>query len=290
MNDRLTALRVLLRTARLRSFSAAARELGMSQSSVSRIVGDLETELGISLLHRTTRAVTPTEAGAEYLERASAILEAVDEADQAVRGDGTLSGRLRIGLSSSFGLREVVPRLPAFLNSHPNLSVDLVVSDLHQDLVAEGIDVAFRLGRMIDSVLIARSIAKSQRVLAASPEYLATHPTIRTPNDLSDHEVILGPAIIPSDLAATRGLERQAVRVKGRVSCAVNEGATAAARAGLGLTVSSLWGVADELESGVLVRVLPDWDFGEATVYAVFPPGRPRAAATVLATWISQRL
>ena len=288
MNDRLLSLRVLSRTARLASFSAAARELGLSQSSASRIVAELEAELGVALLTRTTRAVALTETGADYLERGEAVLDAMEEADHVARGDGRLKGRLRIGLSSSFGLRMIVPRLPAFLTRHPDMSVDLAVSDNHQDLVSEGIDIAFRLGSMADSTAVARRLGASPRVLAASPDYLAARTPINEPNDLAHHDLIAGPGVTPQELVFTRGEENQRTRPSGRVTCAANEGATAAARAGLGLTVSSAWGIAAELTAGTLVRVLPDWSLGEVELHAVFPPGRqPRPAARALANWMS---
>jgi DNA-binding transcriptional LysR family regulator len=281
MTDRLFALRVLLRTARTGSFSRASRELGLSQSSVSRIVAELERDLGVTLLARTTRAVSLTDAGADYLARIEPVLDALEEADHAARGTGTLRGTLRIALSSSFGLREVVPRLSDFLLRHPELRVDLAVSDIHQDLVMDGVDVAFRLGALADSTEIARKLGQSPRILAASPDYLAGARPIEEPANLSDHGVILGPGAVPRVLTFSKGDRRLSVKVEGRITCAVNEGATAVAVAGLGITVSSLWGIRAELERGELVRLLPDWTLLPAVdLHAVFPPGRiPTPAA-----------
>jgi DNA-binding transcriptional LysR family regulator len=158
MNDRLSALKLFARAARVGNFSSAGRELGLSQPSASRLIAALEEEVGATLFSRTTRAVSLTEAGATYLMRVEAILAALDEADHEARGTGELRGSLRVGTSSSFVLREIIPRLPAFMKQHPALKIELVASDRYQDLVTEGIDVAFRFGALPDSSATARKI------------------------------------------------------------------------------------------------------------------------------------
>src|SRR6516165_360824 len=142
MNDRLSALRLFARAARVGNFSSAGREVGLSQPSASRLIAALEKEVGAALFSRTTRAVKLTEAGATYLMRVEAILAALDEADHEARGTGELRGSLRVGTSSSFVLREIIPRLPAFLKQHAALKIELLADDRYQDLVTEGIDVA----------------------------------------------------------------------------------------------------------------------------------------------------
>jgi DNA-binding transcriptional LysR family regulator len=145
------ALKLYTRVARLGSFSAAARECGLSQSQASRIIADLETDLGARLLSRTTRAVVPTEAGAEFLARMEPILAALDEAEHSVREGGELRGLLRMSMPTSFGIRTVIPRLSAFAARHPNLHIQLLLEDRRQDLVRDAVDVAIRLGRLVDS-------------------------------------------------------------------------------------------------------------------------------------------
>lgn len=275
MSDRLTSLRVFERVARRSSFSAAARELGLSQPSVSRIVAELERGLGSNLIVRSTRGLRLSEAGIDYLARIEPILLALDEADHAASGTGELRGRLRVGLSSSFGVREIIPRLPAFLAAHPALRIDLLISDARQDLVAEGVNVALRLGGLpADSNLLARRIAQAPRVLVASPGYLARAGTPKSPDDLVDHSMILGPAASGRELRFRRGTRTRAVRVESRMTVGANEAATAAAVAGLGLTVNSAWSCRAELESGALVRALPDWTLPPVDFHAVFPPLR----------------
>src|SRR5690242_6452629 len=144
MSDRLLALRLFARIARTGSFSRAGRDLGLSQPSASRIASELERDVGAALMTRTTRGLTLTEAGADYLARIEPILAALEEADHAARGTGELRGTLRVGLSSSFAIREVIPRLPRFIRDHQALRVELVMSDQYQDLVTEGLDVALR--------------------------------------------------------------------------------------------------------------------------------------------------
>ena len=291
MSDRFQALTVFRRVAQCGSFSKAGRELGLSQSSVSRIIADLERDLGTTLLLRTTRALKLTDAGADYLGRAEAILDALEEADFLARGEGTLTGRLRIGVSTTFGIREVVPRLPAFLSRHPDLYIDLSISDTHQDLVAEGIDIAFRLGQLADSSLIARRIASSPRILVASPDYIGKRQTIRTAADLTDHDFIVGPGILPAMLQFRDGDRQANVSVTGRVTCTSNEASTEAAKCGLGISVTSVWGVSRELQSGELVRILPEWTLPPIDLHAVFPPVRiVRPAARALTDYFAESM
>ena len=269
MNDLLSTLRLFVRAARVGNFSSAGRELGLSQPSASRLIAALEEEVGATLFSRTTRAVTLTEAGATYLMRVEAILAALDEADHQARGTGELRGSLRVGTSSSFVLREIIPRLPAFLKQHAALKIELVADDRYQDLVTEGIDVAFRFGALPDSSAMARKIIHLPRILMASPDYLRERGTPTMPSDLAHHSVIIGPAH-PSPTFAFRS----SVRVDSNLAISINEGATASAVAGLGIAASSENSARAEFEAGQLVRVLPDWDFGSMEVNALFVSGK----------------
>ena len=179
MSDRILALKVFVRVARLGSFSAAARNLGLSQPSASRVVATLEREVGAALISRTTRALALTEAGIDYLNRVEPLLAALDEADHAARGTGELRGTLRVGLSSSFAAREVIPDLPPFISRHPALRVDLAIDDQYQNLVVEGVDVALRFGALANSNATARLLDSSPRLLIASPGYLRQAGTPR---------------------------------------------------------------------------------------------------------------
>ncbi|MBA4047546.1 MAG: LysR family transcriptional regulator [Sphingomonas sp.] len=292
MNDRLQALRVFQRVARLGSFSRAGRERGLSQPSVSRIISDLEAALGATLFLRTTRAVALTEAGLAYLTQIEPLLAALDEADYSVRGTGELRGTLQVALSSGFGVREVVPRLPAFMAQHPALRVNLNISDQRQNLVTDGIDIAFRLGDLPDSSAIARRLASAPRVLVASPGYLADAPPLAHPSDLARHHIIAGPSIDPQQhWAFERDQRRLSVRIDGRISTGANEAAIAAAVAGLGIARASSWGCRAELEAGALVTVLPEWRMAPVALHAIFPgvAGAP-PAARALADFVAEAL
>jgi DNA-binding transcriptional LysR family regulator len=275
MNDRFLSLQLFIRVARTGSFSIAGREMDVSQPTASRIVAALEKKVGVALFTRTTRSVTLTEAGSDYLVRAEAILSALDEADHAARGTGELRGVLRIALSTSFAIRGVLPRLSPFADMHPKLRIEFILNDEKQDLVGDAVDVALRIGALADSSAVAKKIGVNHRVLAASPAYLAKAGTPLTPTDLTRHSIIVGPA--------GRGMEGWAfkkdgkatsVRVEGRFVLNGAEGATAAAVAGLGIVSSGALSMLKELESGQLVRVLPDWEMGTADINVVLPAGR----------------
>lgn len=275
MSDRLFALRLFTRVARIGSFSRAGLELGLSQPSASRIIAALEREIGAALLTRTTRGLTLTEAGQDYLARIEPILDALEEADHAARGTGEIRGTLRIGVSSSFAVRELIPRLPGFMDMHPALRIDLVMNDQRQDLVGEGVDVALRFGALGDSNAMARLVGVSQRMLLASPAYLEKAGTPLVPGDLPAHSVIAGPA----DIAAGNwNFEKEgrtvSVRIDGRLTASVNEAAIAAAVAGLGIVSTGHWGCQAELASGALVQLFADWTLAPFELHAVFPAGR----------------
>jgi DNA-binding transcriptional LysR family regulator len=292
MSDRVLALKVFARVARLGSFSRAARELGMSQPSASRIAAALEREVGAALIARTTRAVTLTEAGTDYLARIEPLLAALEEADHAARGTGELRGTLRVGLSSSFAVREVIPRLPPFMARHPALRVDLAVDDQHQNLVIDGVDVALRFGALTDSNATARLLDASPRLLVASPDYLRRAGTPRTPADLAAHSVIVGPTGgAPSAWSFEQQGRTMSVRIDGRLTVSSNEGAVTAAIAGLGIVSTVLWGCRADFESGALVQVLADWDTESVELHAVFPAGRAsKPAARAFAEHLAHTL
>ena len=295
MRDRFVALKVFSRVARLGSFSRAARELEISQPSVSRITADLEREVGAALITRTTRALILTEAGADYLTRVEPLLDALEEADLSARGTVELRGILRIGVSSSFAQREVIPSLPRFMESHPDLRVQLVVADQHQDLIVEGVDLAFRFGVLLDSSATARLLDASPRLILASPDYLKRAGDPRSPADLAAHSIVLGPGGSPPNLWSFEQEGRKvSVRIEGRLSASSNEAAVAAAVAGMGIVSTSYWGCRKELEQGDLIRLLPDWIAETVELHAIFPAGRaakPAARAYVdnLATRLVRR-
>ncbi|MET4024200.1 LysR substrate-binding domain-containing protein [Bradyrhizobium sp. S3.2.12] len=239
MNDRRSALRLFVRAARVGTFSSAGGELGLSRASASRLIPALEEEAGATLFSRTTRAVTLTEAGATYLMRVEAILAAIDKADHEARGTGELLGSLRVGMCSSFVLREIIPRLPAFLKPHAALKIELVTNDRYQVLVTEGIDVAFRLSAVPNSSAMARKIIHLPRILMASPDYLRERGALTMPSDPAHHSVIISPAHPLPTFSFRKDGRVTSVRVHSQLAVTINEGATAGAVAGLGIAASS---------------------------------------------------
>jgi DNA-binding transcriptional LysR family regulator len=283
------ALRLYARVARLGSFSAAARECGLSQSQASRIVADLEADLGTRLLSRSTRAVVPTETGGEFLARIESILGALDEAEHSVRGGGDLRGLVRMSAPTSFGIRTVIPRLAGFIAKHPDLHIHLLLEDTKRDLVRDAVDVAIRLGRLVDSNATAKLVAKIPRVIVAAPTYLEQAGAPRVPAELTKHRIVGGSAAaVPTAWAFERGGERVTVDLQFHFSTNENEGAVAAAAAGLGITSTSEWACQRELSNGSLVRVLTDWKTADIPVHAYFPMGpATRAAARALVEYLA---
>ena len=278
------ALRLYTRVARLGSFSAAARECGLSQSQASRIVADLEADLGTRLLSRSTRAVVPTEAGADFLASVEPILTALAEAEHSARGGGDLRGLVRMSTPTSFGIHTVIPRLAAFTAKHPDLHIHLLLEDMRRDLVRDAVDVAIRLGRLVDSSATAKLVARIPRVIVAAPTYLEKAGEPATPTDLTKHRIVGGSAsAVPTAWAFERGGERLTVDLEPHFSTNENEGAVAAAAAGLGITSTSEWACQRELADGSLVRLLTEWKTADIPVHAYFPMGpATRAAARAL--------
>jgi DNA-binding transcriptional LysR family regulator len=189
--DRLAAIEAFVTVAESGSFSLAAERLHASKSVISRQVSALEAELSARLLHRTTRALTLTEAGRSYLERATRILADLAEANASVgQLQAAPRGRLRVNAPVSFGFLHLAPALPDFLDRYGDVAVELTMNDRFVDLVDEGFDVAVRIGRLEDSSLVARKLAPMRRIVAAAPAYLVRRGTPASPDDLTTHECL----------------------------------------------------------------------------------------------------
>jgi DNA-binding transcriptional LysR family regulator len=285
-------LRIYTRVARLGSFSAAARESGLAQSQVSRMVADLEASLGARLLARTTRAVAPTEAGIEFLERMEPILAALDDAENSVRETGELRGRLRVGMPSTMANRVIIPRLSAFVERHPALRVELLLDDSWQDMVREAVDVGIRVGELPDAAGTSRVIGMMHRIVVAAPTYLARHGTPLHPEDLKHHRILGGPAASRASSWMFE-LDGKVVGIDLDAHLSVNntEGALAAATNGLGITSTTSWAVRGELGDGRLTKLLPEWKTAAIPVHAYFPAGRAsRLAARKFVEFLVEEL
>ena len=292
MSDRWQELAVFVRAAESGSFSRAGRELGLSQPSVSRIVGELEARLGVTLLLRTTRRINVTDAGALFLDRAREILAELEDAEDAARGLDSLRGTIRLALPVVYGTREIIPRLPKFLSLHPLLRVEMSVADNRQDLVAEGADVAIRLGALGDSAFGARRLETLERMMVASPAYLKARGTPKTPADLAAHDCIFGPGNYGRDSwSFNRSGTETSVDVRGRIHTNSGPGLFASLMAGLGIGMASTVLCAAEVKAGTLVPLLRSYKLEPVAVHAVFPGGpRPSTKVRALVDYLVQEL
>ena len=292
MSDRLQELQVFVRAAESGSFSKAARELKLSQPSVSRIIGELETRLGVKLLLRTTRRITVTDAGALFLVRAREILADIEDAEDAARGIDSLRGTVRLAIPVIYGTRQVIPRLPKFLALHPLLRVELSVVDERQDLVAEGADIAIRLGELDDSAFGARKLETLPRLLVAAPSYLAARGTPKTPADLAAHDCIFGPGLFGrANWSFTRNGTETSVDVRGRIHTDSGPGVFASVLAGLGIAMTSPVMAGPEIKSGALVPLLKSYKLSPIEVHAVLPGGpRPSNKVRAFVDFLVQEL
>ena len=274
--DRLAAIEIFIRVVDTGSFSAAARHFDVGQPAVSKAIAQLEEWLGVKLLLRTTRTLTPTEAGTSFYQRAKRAVEETDEAVIAARGSAAgLSGKLRVSAAVCFARLHIVPRLPAFLDDHPNLELELVLDDRNIDLVEEGIDVALRMGELTDSNMTARRIAEARRRVIATPAYFKRHGIPAAPADLLAHKCLIytrdGGG---EDWKFRKETAEVSVRMQGRLRITATEGLRAAVFADMGVAVASEWAFTPELKSGAVVSVMDDWMLPTISLSAVYPTGR----------------
>ena len=263
--DSVAGMRILVRVVDSGSFSAAARHLGVAPSSVSRQINELEEDLGAILFARTTRKLNLTEAGQLYYERASSIINDVDEAKLALSPLGSPSGILRVKVPSGIGRELVVSAVPAFLNEYPAIKIVLSMTDQMVDIIDAGIDVAIRVGRQQDSSFKARKIGESKRVVCASPEYLKNAGIPRTPADLEQHNCVTWRDHPGHNTWSFRGPDGiSKVRVSGSFFAKSADALVAATVAGLGLSLLPDWNMGIELRQKQLCAVLTDYEASPA--------------------------
>lgn len=274
--DRLDAMAVFVAVADLRGFAPAARRLGLSPSAVTRLVAGLEERLQIRLLQRTTRSVALTDAGARYLERARRILADVDEAEgaaQAERREPT--GRFVVTAPNLFGRLQVAPVMSRFLFRCPKVTGELLLSDSMAHLIDESIDLAVRIGHLVDSTLSARKVGETRRVLVASPKYLARHKVPRAPDDLRGHSLIqfTGLASAP-EWRFFRDGQPEVVSFTPAFKTNAGDAAIGHAERGGGLTMALSYQVAEHVEAGRLKVVLANFEPPPLPIQLVHPTAR----------------
>ncbi len=274
--NRLDAMTLFVRVADLGSFAAAANHLGVARSVVTRQIAALEEHLGVKLIVRTTRKLTLTSAGADYLDKCRTILDLVESAEADVmEARLTPRGNLRIALPLSFGLKRIAPVLPRFLQSHPEITLALDFNDRQQNLIDEGIDMSIRISARLDPGIVARKLGETRLITVASPGYLRQHGHPRHPDELVAHQ-----ALGYTAKASNRPLEfwvegkPYSVYVPFRMQANNGDALVEAARQGMGITVQPDFIVAESIERDTLVPLLEDYALPPLGIYAVLPSSR----------------
>lgn len=272
--DSLRGLYAFAQVAQTLSFSRAAERLGITKSAVSKHVAQLEAQLGVQLIVRTTRRLVLTEAGERVHASAARMASEVESAqDAALEHSSKIAGALRVTAPAALGRNYLMPLVQEFLELHPEITIELLIGDSHVDLMAERVDVALRVGGRGDSSLISRRISRVEVFVVAAPSYLEKHPAPRTPQELARHEwIVHAPQGEPSKITLRRGKRSATVRMHGRVRCNDGPSNLAGCIAGVGVLGVPDFEVAGDIRSGTLVRLLPGWKIDDFALCLVFPP------------------
>jgi DNA-binding transcriptional LysR family regulator len=274
--EQITAMRLFTRVVQTGSFSAVARESGISQSSVSKNLAALEAKLGARLLVRTSRKLNLTEVGCDYYERCLPILMEIDEAEATVRSMTiNPAGVLRVNVPVSFGQRHVIPRIPEFMRAYPNVKIDIMLLDRQVDLVAEGVDVAIRIDILDDSSLIARRLGDSPRLLVASKSYLQKHGRPNHPDELKNFDCLVYSLLGTGNIwhFLHQGKEFS-VGVTGNFQANNSDAVLHMALAGAGIMALPKWMSHPYIENGELEPILTEYTPQGFPIQAVYPQNR----------------
>ena len=292
--DRIDAMRLFLRVADAGSFSRAAADLSIGQPTVSRRIQDLEHQLGAELFHRTTRALSLTEAGQRFHTRAQDILSEFDEAEAEARGlDKEPVGMLRISAPHSFAKLVITPTIADFLDTYPHIRIDVITDDTYTDLVTEGVDIAFRLGDLTDSALIAKRLLIAHRGIWASPKYLQTRGMPSEPDQLKDHDGLLFRQSLQGQIWTLTHIESgdaRRLQMDGRFRGSSGDTLLQAALDGLGIFIAPDWLVYPHVQNGELVRILPEWRGSDLPLSVVWTGGKLRGKARLFVEHVQKAL
>ncbi|MAW34348.1 MAG: LysR family transcriptional regulator [Proteobacteria bacterium] len=279
--DRLHLMQVFTRIVESGSFSAVAKEMNMLQPTVSKHMNALENILGVRLLNRTTRKLSITDSGKEYYQRAKRILDEVQEMDAEITNlQNSPTGTLRVSAPAAFGRRYLIPLVFEFRKQFPDLAIDLSLKDRYVDVVQEGVDVAIRMGELEDSSLIARHVGSFARMCVASPDYISSHGNPRAPDDLKKHNCITYSYNTYTYFSSSNdwnfgtSKKPELVRVFGDFKANSAFAIRSAARDGIGVANLPAFLLSDDLESGRLLHILPDFGPAPMRISAVYPSGR----------------
>lgn len=274
------------------TFVGAADALEMSKAAISRYVSALEERLGARLLHRTTRKLSLTEEGRQFYHQAREVLALMDQAEEAVSSAAPEpSGVLRVNAPVSFGVLHLAPLWGAFMSAHPNVELDISLNDRLVDLVDEGFDAAIRIARMENSSLVGRRLAGTRMCLCASPDYLARHPPLRTLADLAEHGVIAYTNFATGNEWPFDGPDGHvSVRTRSSVRCNNGDTCRSIALAGGGIALQPSFMVGEDLRSGALVEILPEYRSIELGIYVVYPTRKHLASKVrALISFLTER-
>jgi LysR family transcriptional regulator, regulator for bpeEF and oprC len=260
------------------SFSIAANRMGLTQSTVSKQVSALETHLSVRLFQRTTRSLALTDEGSAFYEAARRALAAIDEAQAAVGPKGDVQGLLRITMPLTLAESRMIPIVADFLERYPRIQIDMSLSDHALNLVADNIDVAIRVGRLVDSGLVSRKVGLARRVIVASPAYLARAGRPTVPADLQAHNCLLYTLLATG--VRWGFASGQSVSVSGNFKTDSPNALRVAALAGVGIAVNARWLFEHDIQSGALEVLMPDHPPETMPIQAVLPSGRYVAART----------
>jgi DNA-binding transcriptional LysR family regulator len=290
--DSLRGLYVFAHVAQTLSFSRAAEQLNITKSAVSKHVAQLEAQLGVQLIVRTTRRLVLTEAGQRVqasTERMASDVEAAQDA--ALAHSSRIAGSLRIAAPSALGRNYLMPVVRDFMLLHPEVAIELLIGDSFVDLMAERVDLALRVGGRSEPSLITRRIARVELLVVAAPSYLEKHPAPRTPEQLAQHEwIVHGQAMHPGKVTFRRGKRSVTVQMRGRVACNDGPSNLAGCIDGIGVLAVPDFEVAGDIRSGSLVPLLPNWRIDDFAMHLVFPPRRHvLARVRAFADFIAER-
>lgn len=288
----LEAWAIFAAVADARSFSGAADAIGVSKATVSKAVSRLETQLGLSLFHRTSRRLALTEAGTDLAERARAMVAQANAAEESARaGASVAAGRIRMAVPMTFGVTNVAPLVADFLVAHPAVEIELHLSDARVDIVAEGFDVALRIADLPDSSLRARRLCRIEAHLVAAPAYLAAHGTPTHPSQLADHRLLGYTNITGPWRFRGRDGSDFSIRAHGPLAANSGDALVPALVRGLGIARLPHFIVGEELAAGSLVTILHDWSPAPVSLHLLTPPSALRPARVeALIAFIAERL
>lgn len=267
-------LELFLRLASTHNISRAGNELGLSPAVASAHIKKLEQSLGVRLVHRTTRKVSLTQDGETFIPHAEEIISSIEAARASVGvGQASPKGSLRITAPASFGRMHLIPAMKTFLTQYPDITIDIRLTDTIVDLVEGGFDIAIRDAELKDSTLIARKLAPDNRIVCASPDYLAKFGEPKSPQDLNDHQCVTLAGLETWEFDTAKGTI--SIKAKGKFRTDNGEAMRDACVDGLGIAINATWSVYQHIQQGRLIKILPNYPLvSNADIWAVYPSSR----------------